>query len=92
MEGLIVDDSYLYVVDPTYFVLNEEPFHMEIVTENDKGGAPFAGMVDVVWGNRRGVHLKAKLGISVCLAQYTRNARDGPYSADAKISLVRLDD
>ena len=48
IEGMIVDDSNLYVVDPAYFVKNVEALHTDIATESDKASVPFAGMADVV--------------------------------------------
>ena len=47
IEGLIQDESNLYVVDPAYFPDNSEALHVEVVDELEATTA-FAGMVDVM--------------------------------------------
>ena len=47
IEGLILDEGKLYVVNPTYFPANSETLHAEVVNDL-KATISFAGMVNAV--------------------------------------------
>ena len=48
MEGMMLDESNLYMVDPAYFVDNLEALQVELASAIDRSTVPFAGMADVV--------------------------------------------
>ena len=48
MEGVIVDDSNLYVMDPAYFGHYEDASQVDLAIESNKDSATSAGVADGV--------------------------------------------